>query len=469
MSPKPISFAFVSGKGGVGKTVLAANFAWVCSQIAKTVLVDLDFQNQGGSGLFAPHIVFGPGNALEAIQHPRRETLQELNEVAERLYFLPAVSWQKPPSQEEMTRYVNANDFQHKLVTFIEQLGLTEAFEIVVLDCHGGVDAVSLAAFQSCDYTLMVTEADSVTFAGTLELLNYYETKSSQIHSTVTSDAPSHQPPPEAIGQVSMDSWPRVKFIVNRLSSKYKWKDLEQIYQRYFSRKLGIFTQDRSVFCYIPSEELLADSFGEYPFHVKLAPRSNFSKKVHYMAYHLLHDKCDFPAKYKPLTKFGSNRYMRKVERIVVSNESKNTTSVMKFFAWFSTLYAIALIVFIPVAIALSIRPTWAEYFIVSSPKLYLVPIILFGVAITVPIAWYGFKAIFGLMFFYRDKHKFQKALFRLVTPKLTLWQRLSLAQLFFLRIGTSIIPYFMIFYFGSLIIGLGAVSIIGIIGAIAG
>ncbi len=65
----PVVIAFVSGKGGVGKTGLAANFGWICSRFAKTLLIDLDFQNQGLTGLFTPHAEFQDSSAVDAIIH----------------------------------------------------------------------------------------------------------------------------------------------------------------------------------------------------------------------------------------------------------------------------------------------------------------------------------------------------------------------------------------------------------------
>ena len=436
---KLISIAFVSGKGGVGKTMLAINFAWVCSQFAKTAVVDLDFQNQGSTGLFTPHIKPGQGNALRAIKGPGDDGSQELNKVAERFYFLPAVSWEQRPSQEEITQHVNNGGFQNNLATFIRQLNLRQAFEIVILDCHGGVDAVSLAAFQSCNYTLMVTEADSVTFMGTLELLSYYETKSVEKHSMITpNEPPSHQQGVPIGTTDRTESSPSIKVIVNRLPGKYRFKDLELIYQRYMAKKLGIFSRDKSVFCYIPSEELLAESFGEYPFHVKLGPKSIFSKKIHYMVYSLLKGIYDTPSDYKPLTKFQKHRYMRKIERLVISNEFKNTGYILRFFAWASTLFVIAIPIFIPLAY----KGEKGDWGLLNHPLFLFLLGVIGGAAM-----WYFLRAIFSLMFLYRDKYKFQKALFRAVSSKLTFWQRFSLSKLLIMRIGTSILPYLVAFY----------------------
>src|SRR5262252_7122219 len=165
--------AIVSGKGGVGKTMLSANFAWLCSKLGRTALIDLDFQNQGATGLFAPHFKLGNSNSFEAI------TLEELPfltyvPIAPDLFFLPALAWHSPPSHREIASISNSYDFSKKLASFVNSLVTKEGFQFVIFDCHGGVDNVSLAAFRCANETLMVTEADTVTFAGTLELLRFY-------------------------------------------------------------------------------------------------------------------------------------------------------------------------------------------------------------------------------------------------------------------------------------------------------
>jgi MinD-like ATPase involved in chromosome partitioning or flagellar assembly len=442
----PITFAFVSGKGGVGKTILASNFAWVCSQIAKTVLVDLDFQNQGCTGLFAPHTDFKKGNAIDAIRSQQKQIPVDSNKVAENLFFIPAISWKKRIDQEEITEFANSDKFPEKLEEFIFSLREIYDFEIIILDCHGGVDPVSHSAFQSSDYTLMVTEADSVTFSGTLELLNYYESKTAKIYTTEgpgfsTDDDNSRKLPSE------------VKFIVNRLPSKYKWEDLEDIYRSLISRKLGEFTTDESIFCYIPHEELLADSFGEYPFHVELAPKSIFAKKIYFMVYLLLKENYDLASVSKSFSKFQKERYLEKVQKTVISNQAKNRNYIVNAFAWGSTLFLLFLIIYVPILMFIP------DLFFESTGFIYLSSTV--SVAVSLPFLWYIMRANFGLMFYFRDKYKFQKHLFGAITSHLSLWQKLSLLKLFILRAGTSFIPFFMILYllifvtyFSALILG---------------
>ncbi len=320
---RPLKIAFVSGKGGVGKTMLASNFAWVCSHLARTLLVDLDFQNQGLKGLFAPHVEFSRANALDAIQDLDDKELQLSIEVSSALGFLPSVSWQQKASQDEIAQRTHADGFQKRLGKFIEKQWEEQGFDIIVLDCHGGVDPVSLAAFEICNQTLMVTEADSVTFNGTLELLDYYDLKSRERQLNVNPAGEFDRASIPAVPRDRPEPVRHVQFIVNRLRSKYRWKDLERIYQGLMKEGLGSFSRERSVLCYIPVEDSLADSFGEYPFYVKLAPNSIFSRKIHLMVSSVTEGGVQLPANYRPLLKLRERRYRSKVAKIVVSNEYK--------------------------------------------------------------------------------------------------------------------------------------------------
>ncbi len=64
-SVKSVSLA--SGKGGVGKTLFAANLARLASTRFRCVLIDLDFQNQGCSGLLSRFLLPGCTNAFDIL------------------------------------------------------------------------------------------------------------------------------------------------------------------------------------------------------------------------------------------------------------------------------------------------------------------------------------------------------------------------------------------------------------------
>ena len=58
----------VSGKGGVGKTFVAANLAY-CASLGKRkiLLIDLDIENQGLTGLFAEYLPAPQRGAYDAV------------------------------------------------------------------------------------------------------------------------------------------------------------------------------------------------------------------------------------------------------------------------------------------------------------------------------------------------------------------------------------------------------------------
>lgn len=66
-------------------------------------------------------------------------------------------------------------------------------------------------------------------------------------------------------------------------------------------------------------------------------------------------------------------------------------------------------------------------------------------------------------MFLYRDKHRFQKALFREVGARLTVWQRVTLAKLLVLRAGTTATPLLVACYaiMAGLLLGVSLVAAI--------
>ena len=88
----PRCISFVSGKGGVGKTFVAANFAFCCSLSMKVLLLDCDFQNQGLTGLFASYLTRSLTGTYDWLAGHRPFSATDLVEIRPNLCFLPAFS-----------------------------------------------------------------------------------------------------------------------------------------------------------------------------------------------------------------------------------------------------------------------------------------------------------------------------------------------------------------------------------------
>lgn len=146
-----------SGKGGVGKTLLAANLGIALAQQNKTVIViDLDL---GGSNL---HTVLGIRNRHPGIGHfiyKQAESLEQLVVTTgqERLYFIPGDSLFSGTANLPYWRKL-------ALLKQIEQL----TADFVLLDLGSGTTYNTLDFFLTSSAGLMVTTPD------TTAILNAY-------------------------------------------------------------------------------------------------------------------------------------------------------------------------------------------------------------------------------------------------------------------------------------------------------
>lgn len=269
--------SIASGKGGVGKTAIAANLAYTLGRRAKSILLDLDLQNQGCTGLFRQHSVRSDGNMYDIIRGASVVDA-DVVQVAEGLSFIPAVSWRAPPSQRDMYDVITSQQTPQHLLGFLSTLASKSHYTYIIVDCHGGMDLLSLASFYYASDALVITEPDPVTFNGTLELLRTYDEAREQLGAEVGEQAA------ERVENVAAGRSCRTHLVVNRLSGKLSYRSLEALYRPYFGIGTDDRTQEISSIQYIPSEELLAESFGDHPFYVQLVPRSVYGHKIRNLA-----------------------------------------------------------------------------------------------------------------------------------------------------------------------------------------
>ena len=138
--------AFVSGKGGVGKTFLVANMGRAIATSRRTILIDLDLQNQGLSGLLSSYLADDVVNAADDVVFATgAETDKTLIRITDNLWFIPAFSPSSPRGSFANTMQVGG--LAKKLHDRVEYLRTKYGAEVVILDCHGGLDNISFGAF----------------------------------------------------------------------------------------------------------------------------------------------------------------------------------------------------------------------------------------------------------------------------------------------------------------------------------
>jgi uncharacterized protein YjbI with pentapeptide repeats/MinD-like ATPase involved in chromosome partitioning or flagellar assembly len=258
--------AVTSGKGGVGKTTLALNIARQLSLHGqRTLIVDFDIHNKGTTGLFLDKVGPSSPSIISIVEGSKRfdharttalsaaiEPLPLTNDGL--LLLLPA---SRPDEMISWRSFHGPNDPIDEIVTFFrplfEQLTSRLKIDVVVIDCYGGIDSLTVAAAGIADDTIIVNEPDVITFSGTLLLYKY-------LCDTYAASARK----------------PSIHFVINRITSRHSFCFLDSEYQKHLC---GLSIRN-SILAYLHYDKLVMETFGDYPFFTELLPRSLITKKI---------------------------------------------------------------------------------------------------------------------------------------------------------------------------------------------
>ena len=256
--------SITSGKGGVGKTTIALNIARQLSLGGlRTLIIDFDIHNKGTTCLFMDKISKSSAQSITGLIATCGNWDLDLSRIIGeqfalvdleydgKLFLLPAA---RP---DEMVRWeVFIRENAHIVgffKAFIQSIAKAHKIDVVLIDCYGGVDTLTIAAAGIADDLIIVNEPDVITVAGTLLLYKQLETT-----------------------YASSERLPRVHFVINRISARHSFHFLQQEYQQHLSQ----LAVDRAILAYLPFDKLVFDTFGNYPFFSELLPNGLYAKKI---------------------------------------------------------------------------------------------------------------------------------------------------------------------------------------------
>jgi len=175
MSDSPVkhdgqAMSIVSGKGGSGKTMVAATMAKVLDSIGfKVLLVDADYGTAGLTYYMGLNTVSNIGVGLSGL-------FEEL-EVGASLgrYCQPMVDFGRAMflGVGDHKKHLRGDLLKYQDVFIEEIIKVAKSeFDFILIDCRGGVDAESLAICDAVDKILVVAETDTTSFQATQYLVD---------------------------------------------------------------------------------------------------------------------------------------------------------------------------------------------------------------------------------------------------------------------------------------------------------
>lgn len=242
-----------SGKGGVGKTMISASIGYELSSKGRVLICDFDFFNRGMTGLVRNGCEAGVPVSLNPPKFlPSADISGDwtASEIFKNCFFISY-----PDISMEQFNAVESRDIEglaREFYEFLEETAKQLKCDFIILDCHGGPDRLSFAAYLISDKCILVSEPDRATLYGTLHFLR-------QMHVETNKKIRG-----------------KMYIVFNRVPKGFSFFSLNRFYKKHLSEEFG----GSPLLCVIPQDGSMAREFERHTFITYLYPYSVMSRKI---------------------------------------------------------------------------------------------------------------------------------------------------------------------------------------------
>jgi len=407
----------------------------------KVLLLDCDFQNQGLTGLFASYLTRSLTGTYDWLAGHRPFSATDLVEIRPNLCFLPAFSDMR--HQEIDWESYQKHSVVSRFHSLIKEATDELAIDLVILDCHGGLDEFSFASHIVSDLTIIVTESDRVTFNGTLELLEFYLSKRHNM-------AKELQYVDYAIteGLAANSESPRANliFLFNRIVNRLDYNLFAQKIYDEFLRNIPDLKQSAMDTVFLPSDSLASRSFSEYPFFIEIVPETVLAKKIAILFKTLFPDISNLVKRVPQWSSLNKRRNETKIRRYVGSPDDDRSQAVFGGFG------------LAQLTMFLLTAPIWIGY--KKQPNLWEVILIVAFTVIVCSLLVYIYRLDLKVAGFYKIRSHYESRMRVFSKRSVDLSYYLRISRLVSLRLLTHLCGIFLIFeIFTTILLGVAAAT----------
>lgn len=165
------TLAVVSGKGGSGKTMIAATMATVLDSLGyKVLLVDSDFGTAGLTYYMGLNTVANISIGLTNLASSKEINQISANKYSQKMKGFNSSSFISVGDHRRYLKSSSKIDIEKLFLNLID--AIKHEYDFMLIDCRGGIDSESLMVCKTVDKIVIVAETDTTSFQATQHLVD---------------------------------------------------------------------------------------------------------------------------------------------------------------------------------------------------------------------------------------------------------------------------------------------------------